>query len=803
LTGPVDFEKIGPMVTTREGMNWLATERAHLPRVTTSLVGRERERMAIAELLNQPETRLVTLTGPGGVGKTRLAIQCGYDLGDQFPDGVVFVGLSALDDASNVPAAIASALGVSSSGVRPELEQLADALATRRALLVLDNLEHLIECGPALSWLLQSCPELAMLGTSRAPLNVSDELEFEILPLPLPDTTEQLTEAIVQAEAVALFDQRARAARPDFKLTSENARTVAEICRLLDGLPLAIELAAVRTKLLEPSAILSRLAISLDLLKHGPRDAPDRLQTMRSAVAWSYNLLGDADRSFFRRIAVFPGSFSLGAARAVALDDGREAEFEVLERIDSLVDKSLLRRIDADRVDPRFIMLHTIRDYGREQLAEVGEVEIVRDRQLAWCLAFAEDAESHYHFSDHWDWSIRPLAEIDNFRQALAWALQRSPGDVLPRLTASLCFSWITGARLREGDGWLSQALAHDDRSDPLITVKNYVGAGLLATFQGDFERARVMWTQCRPLAASLSEPRWLGIVDFGQGLGEQDEGRPEDALRSFESAVATFRRGNRAEVWEGVTLSNVGLCIARLGDIEKGREILLQALEINRKGDHSWNISHTLRYLGQLAKDAGDLDEAERCFEEALRFNVHGILGWHVANALECLAEISFLRRRPVKAARLSAVADRIRSEIGAPLEPALFAQQQAILGSVRESLGEDAFAAHWHEGSRLAVSDALEEKVEERPRSSSESERLLMLSGLTRRELTILQLFAAGNSMQEVSTVANISPRTVATHLSNIYAKFAVNDRGAAVARAYQLGLVARPGDSDADAH
>jgi predicted ATPase/DNA-binding CsgD family transcriptional regulator len=777
-------------------------EHVRVPRVATSLVGREHERVAIAELLARPETQLLTLTGAGGVGKTRLAIQCAYDLADQFPDGVVFVGLSALDDATNVPAAIAAALGIGLTGARPELEQIADALVTRRMLLVVDNLEHLIDCGPELSWLLQSCPDLAILATSRSPLNVSDEHAFEILPLPLPEPEgDSSAEAIAQTDAVTLFEQRARAARPDFALTDDNARTVAEICRLLDGLPLAIELAAVRSKVLNPAAMLARLTASLDLLSQGPRDVPDRLQTMRAAVAWSYNLLDDADRSFFRRIAVFPGSFTLGAAGAVASNGEPHADLSVLERIDSLVDKSLIRRLDTDGPDPRFIMLHTIRDYGREQLAEAREVEAIRDRHLAWCLALAQDAESHFHFSDHWDWATRLLGETDNFRQALAWALQRSPGDLLPRLTASLCFSWITGARLREGDGWLSQALAHDDRSDLLITVKNFVGAGLIATFQGDFERARAMWTQSRPLAATLSEPRWLGIVDFGQGLGEQDEGRPEDARQSFESAVATFRQGNRAEIWEGVALSNVGLCIARLGDTETGREILMQALEINRNGNHSWNISHTLRYLGQLAKDAGELDEAERCFEEALRFDVHGILGWHVANALECLAEVSYLRNRPAKAARLSAVADRIRSEIGAPLEPALLAQQQAILASVRESIGETDFAKHWQAASRLTVTEVVEEKVDERPRSVPESERLLELSGLTRREFDILQLFAAGKSTQEVSETANISPRTVATHLSNIYAKFNVNDRGAAVARAYQLGLVNRYEDAGAD--
>jgi predicted ATPase len=729
-------------------------DHVRVPRLATSLVGRERERAEIAEMLARPETQLLTLTGAGGVGKTRLAIQCAYDLADQFPDGVVFVGLSALDDVANVPAAIAGALGIGLAGARTELEQIADALVTRRTLLVLDNLEHLIDCGPELSWLLRSCPDLAILATSRSPLNVSDEREFEILPLPLPDTTTELTtETIAQAEAVALFEQRARAARPDFVLTDTNARTVAEICRLLDGLPLAIELAAVRTKVLEPEAMLARLPVSLDLLTHGPRDVPGRLQTMRAAIAWSYNLLDEADRSFFRRIAVFPGSFTLNAAMDIALDDGSDSDFSALERIDSLVEKSLLRRLDADGPDPRFIMLHTIRDYGREQLAELGEVEAIRDRHLAWCLALAQDVESRFHFADNWSLAMGLLGEIDNFRQALAWALQRSPGEHLPRLTACLYLSWIAGGNLREGDAWLSQALAHDDRRDPLTMVKNLVGVGMIATFQGDYARAREIWTQVRPIAATVAESRWLGIVDFGRGLGEQDEGKPEEAQRSFESALVTFRKGNPAELWEGLALANLGVVTARLGDRQAGREILSQALEINRNGNHAWNTTLSLRYLGQLAKDSGDLDEAEACFQAALQIEVLSILRWHVANSLEGLAEVSYLRNRPAKAAQLYAVADRIRSEIGAPLEPALLAQQQAILDSVRESLGESDFAKHRQEASRLTVTEVVEEKVDEYRRENPESERLLELSGLTRREFDILQLFAAGKSTQEVS--------------------------------------------------
>jgi DNA-binding CsgD family transcriptional regulator len=344
---------------------------------------------------------------------------------------------------------------------------------------------------------------------------------------------------------------------------------------------------------------------------------------------------------------------------------------------------------------------------------------------------------------------------------------------------------------------WLRESIANDARRDPLITVKNLVGAGFIATFQGNYERARTIWAQARPLAIITQESRWLGIADFAQGLGEQDEGRPKEAQQSFESALATFRHGDPDELWEGLAMANLGVVTARLGDLETGHRILTQALELNRAGNHAWNTTLTLRYLGQVAKDVGDLDEAEDCFKAALQIDVLGILRWHVANSLEGLAEVSWLRRRPAKAARLYAVAARIRTEIGAPLEPALAAQQQVIVSSVRTALGEAAFAEYWQVGSGLTISEVVEEQVDDRLAPSPVSERLAKESGLTHRELDILRHFAAGKSMQEVSAAASISPRTVSTHLSNIYAKFNVNDRGAAVARAYQLGIVSRSGE------
>jgi DNA-binding CsgD family transcriptional regulator/Tfp pilus assembly protein PilF len=444
-------------------------------------------------------------------------------------------------------------------------------------------------------------------------------------------------------------------------------------------------------------------------------------------------------------------------------------------------------------------MLHTIRDFGRAQLADTSEIELIRDRHFAWCLAVAEDAEARFYFGDHWIRTMGLLEEIDNIREALSWAFQTSPGEKLPQLTARLWWPWAAGGSLREGEAWLAQAIAHDDQRDPLIWVKNLVGAGFIATFQGNFEKAREMWQRARPIAVDVRDPRLLGLIDFGQGLGEQDEGKPNEAQRSFESALATFRQGDRAELLEGLALANLGVVTARLGDIESGRQILTQALEINRSGNHSWNTTLTLRYLGQLAKDSGDLDEAERYFVGALQIEVLGILGWHVANSLEGLAEVSYLRNRAVRAARLYAVAERIRTEIGAPLEPALLAQQEEILRSVRGLLGKETFDRQWQDGARLSVADVIADTSEVEYQALSNSARPSDQAGLTRRELEILRLFAAGKSMQDVSDEANISPRTVSTHLSNIYAKFDVSDRGAAVARAYQLGLVKRSEKSE----
>jgi predicted ATPase/DNA-binding CsgD family transcriptional regulator len=777
-------------------------ERVRVPRISTTLIGRHRERTAIAEILLQSETQLLTLTGTGGIGKTRLAIQCAFDLADQFPDGVVFVALSALSEQDQVPAAIANALGVSLVGARSDSERVAEALASRRLLLVLDNLEHLLDFGPTLAELLRFCPDVIILATSRSPLNVSDEREFEILPLSLPDIERRTSTAeIARADAVALFVQRARAVRPAYALTEENARAVAEICHRLDGLPLAIELAAVRSKVLDPTAMLARLAVSLDLLTDGPRDAPDRLQTLRTAVAWSHDLLEEKDRVFFRRIAVFPGSFTLDAAAAIVLDGESDADVAVIERIESLVDMSLLRQVEAEGPETRFLMLRTIREFGRECLAEAGEVSPIRDRHLDWCLAMAQDIEDHFFLGDHWDWVKQLVGELDNVREALVWAAQTDPIDRLPRLISMTWNAWYAGASMHEGSGWLARALAQDKPLDPLVTVKNLVGAGYIAVALGDFDRARAIFAQARPLAVTVSPQRWLGMIDFGLGRVEQAQARPEESRQYFESALETFRQGNAKDMGVGLALNYLGLAAASLGDGEGGRRILNQALELNRSGGHPWGTTLSLRFLGQLAKDAGDLNEATRCFQEALCFDVLSGQGWHVAAVLEGLADVSYRRRQASKAARLLGAAERIRAEIGVPVYPAMLADHKALVASVRGSLGEAAFTKHWQNGSRLSVAEVISDESNDQSIAESASMRLAKMAGLTRRELDILQLVAAGKSTREVSEVANISPRTVATHLSNIYTKFNVNDRGAAVARAYQLDLVNRYEDAGAE--
>jgi predicted ATPase/DNA-binding winged helix-turn-helix (wHTH) protein len=720
----------------QSGVGKIGRKLIDLPTPRTSLIGREGEVAEVVEFLLRPEVRLVSLTGAGGAGKTRLAIAVAAALAPEFTGGVQFVGLASITHPDLVAMALAQSLDIQQVANRTVPQLIGDYLQDSGPFLfVLDNFEQVLPAATVVAEILAACPTLKVLVTSRECLRLYGEQEFTVAPLE-------------QDSAVQLFGQRATAVRPNFAMTAENSAAIREICLRLDGLPLAIELAAARTKLLSPRAILDRLQRPLQLLKGGALDLPERQQTLRNTIDWSHDLLNEAEQKLFRRFAAFIGGCTLEAAEAVC-NTGRDLGIDLFDGLSSLVDKNLVQRMERVDSEARFTTLETIREYALERLVASGEEAATRRAHAAYCLVIAEEGNPELSPAERALWLARCDLEIDNFRYALEWLFANQDLDWGLRLCMALFRFWDMREHLIEGRAQLEAILRLASSGHAKERAKVGIFLGALSTAQGDFPAAERFLKQSLSLYEQL-EDRW-GIAASLNALGisARDSGDYPGAQSNLERSLACWRTlpdrletarclhnlANVAKARGDYSRAQLALCeatdifkevgdpsgaawsinqqgdIAReQGDLEIARDFYERALKAFRAAGDRWGSARSLADLGYVYCEQRDFEEAHAAHREALE--VFSELGHKrgMARALEGSACLAAARGHAARALKLAAAATHLRRLISAPLPQAEQCELDRNLSSAWASLSETEGKGAWAEGSAMSIESAIQ---------------------------------------------------------------------------------------------
>jgi predicted ATPase/class 3 adenylate cyclase len=718
----------------------------NLPVQLTSFVGRQKELGELQQLLKN--TRLLTLTGPGGSGKTRLALQVAGDVIEQFRNGVFFVALGPVADPKLIASTIAQLLGIKESAGKSIADSLQEYLRGKSLLLVLDNFEQVIAGASLVAQLLGTCHELKILITSREALRISGEYEYAVPPLPLPDLSPlSSSDSLSSYAAVELFVQRARAVKPDFNLNRETARAVAEICRRLEGLPLAIELAAARIRLFSPRAMLDRLGNRLEFLSGGGRDLPARQQTLRNAIVWSYDLLTENEQRLFRRLSVFIGGCMLDAVEALAEDPLERVS--IIGELGSLVDKSLLRQVDDPYGEPRFLMLELLREFGLEQLIASGEQDQIRRWHAQFFLSLAEQAESKMESAEQLEWVNRMQQEHDNLRAALQWSMTANDAsEICLRLATTLGLFWEVRGYFSEGRERLSAVLnTHSAQEETAARAQLLARAAELAYRQSDYPATTSFAQESLEICRLIQDYRGVASALIKLGNAATEAGDYQTASQYLEESLETWRALNDQHGTARVLIS-LGWVALRAGDYALAKARLEEALSISREVGDARSIGFELSGLGEIALRQGDYSNATALLEESLEVRRQlgnkwglgvslGTLGWvamHMQDwdrarerlgeslevrqeigdkggsawCLERLAEIALAHGESDKAVRVLGAAAALRISIGSVIDPVDHAEYESKLKLLRTQLGPR-FGPLWDEGHLLTLEQAI----------------------------------------------------------------------------------------------